>query len=86
MLWEAEGGSHAIQVTVDVDQLRCEIQEKYAEVAQTPEKGFHFHTGYRLTEILDYPSDIIGRLPAAAVGSFAGIGNPGLWGQWRKGG
>ena len=55
-------------------------------MAQTPEKGFHFHTGYRLTEILDYPSDIIGRLPAAAVGSFAGIGNPGLWGQWRKSG
>ena len=83
--WEAEGDSHAIQVTVDVDQLRCEIQEKYAEVAATPAKGFHFHTGYRLTEILDYPSDIIGRLPAAAVGSFAGVGNPRSLGPVEEG-
>ena len=34
-----------MQVTVDVDKLRTEIQDKYADVALTPEKGFHFHTG-----------------------------------------
>lgn len=74
-----------MQVSVDVDQLRSDIKEKYAEVAETPEKGFHFHTGYRLTEMLDYPSDIIGRLPASAVESFAGVGNPWALGPVEKG-
>ena len=74
-----------MQVTVDVEKLRCDIQEKYAEVAVTPDKGFHFHTGYRLTEMLDYPSDIIGRLPASAVESFAGVGNPWALGPVEEG-
>ena len=65
-----------MEVTIDVERLRSEVQEKYAEVADTPDKGFHFHTGYRLTEMLEYPSDIVGQLPAAAVESFAGVGNP----------
>jgi len=83
--WKAEGGNHSIQVTVDVDQLQCEIQEKYAEVAETPEKGFHIHTGYRLTGILGYPPDIISRLPVAAVESFAGVGNPWSLGTVEEG-
>jgi SAM-dependent methyltransferase len=74
-----------MQVNVDVDQLRSEIQEKYAEVAETPEKGFHFHTGYRLTEILDYPSEFINQLPASAVESFAGVGNPWTLGPVEEG-
>ncbi len=73
------------QITVDIERLRCEVQQKYAEVAKTPDKGFHFHTGYRLTEMLDYPSDIINRLPASAVESFAGVGNPGALGPVKEG-
>ncbi len=65
-----------MQVTVDVDKLRTEIQDKYADVALTPEKGFHFHTGYRLTEILSYPQENIKSLPESVVESFAGVGNP----------
>jgi len=30
---------------VNVETLRCQISDKYTEVAKTPEKGFHFHTG-----------------------------------------
>ena len=56
-----------MQVAVDVDKLRSEIQEKYADVALTPEKGFHFHTGYRLTEMLDYSKEMIERLPGSAT-------------------
>jgi hypothetical protein len=37
---------------VDVDTLRCEIRNEYAEVADNPQKGFHFHTGRRLAKIL----------------------------------
>ena len=35
----------ATQVTVDAEALHREVQVKYAEVALTPTKGFHFHTG-----------------------------------------
>ena len=62
-----------MQVKIDVERLRSEVQEKYADVALTPQKGFHFHTGYRLTEILGYPDEIIGRLPESAVESFASV-------------
>lgn len=75
----------AMKITVDVERLRSEVQEKYAEVAETPGKGFHFHTGYRLAEMLEYPSDIVGRLPAVAVESFAGVGNPWSMGPVEEG-
>jgi SAM-dependent methyltransferase len=61
---------------VDVEDLRCQIQDKYTEVAKTPEKGFHFHTGRPLALKLGYPADLIDQLPASAVESFAGTGNP----------
>ena len=66
-----------MQVTIDVEQLRSEVQEKYAGVALTPEGGFHFHTGQHLVEILDYPKEAVSRLPESAVESFAGVGN--IW-------
>ena len=37
---------------VDVETLRCEIQNEFAEVAKHPDKGFHFHTGRPLAKIL----------------------------------
>ena len=30
---------------VDADALRGQIRDKYTDVALTPDKGFHFHTG-----------------------------------------
>jgi SAM-dependent methyltransferase len=61
---------------VDRDELRTEIKAKYTEVALEPEKGFHFHTGRPLTRMLGYTSTDVDRLPASAVDSFAGTGNP----------
>jgi SAM-dependent methyltransferase len=61
---------------VDRNQLRTGIQAKYTEVAQQPEKGFHFHTGRPLAAMLGYPPDEVERLPSSAVESFAGTGNP----------
>ena len=61
---------------VDIDRLRTSIRAEYAAVATEPERGFHFHTGARLGAILGYPSDWIEDLPAAAVASMAGTGNP----------
>src|SRR2546428_11262108 len=61
---------------VDIETLRCQISDKYSEVAQTPEKGFHFHTGKPLALMLGYSQDILQSLPAGTLESFAGTGNP----------
>lgn len=61
---------------LDLEILREEIRKEYAEVACQPQKGFHFHTGLPLAQILGYPESWVEALPAGAVESFAGTGNP----------
>lgn len=61
---------------VDVETLRCEIQKEYAEVAEHPHKGFHFHTGRTLAVILEYDESLLEGIPESAIESFAGTGNP----------
>ena len=61
---------------VDQETLREEISKEYAEVAQNPGKGFHFHTGRALTEILGYDDSLLEGVPETAIESFAGTGNP----------
>jgi len=63
-------------LAVDVDALRASIRAEYAAVASEPERGFHFHTGYRLAAMLGYPARWIESLPPGAVASMAGTGNP----------
>jgi hypothetical protein len=36
----------------DLDRLRSAIREEYQRVAANPERGFHFHTGRKLAELL----------------------------------
>ena len=38
---------------VGFEILRYEIQHEYTEVANTPDKGFHFHTGRGLAKMLE---------------------------------
>lgn len=61
---------------VDLRELRTQVQLKYAEVAASPDKGFHFHTGRPLAAMLDYPSELVDPLPDQVVESFAGVNNP----------
>jgi SAM-dependent methyltransferase len=69
--------SQAISVPdVDVEYLRREIQNEYAEVALNPERGFHFHTGRPLAKLLGYDEALVDSIPESAVESFAGTGNP----------
>ena len=70
---------------IDRDELRRAISEKYRDVATNPELGFHFHTGRPLAAMLGYPSEALDRLPEANVASFAGTGNPFLFGDLRAG-
>ena len=66
----------ATHTTVDVDELRGHIKNKYAEVASSPGKEFHFHTGRVLADMLGYPAELLDALPEHVVGAFAGVGNP----------
>ena len=61
---------------VDVETLREAIRDEYAEVAENPEKGFHFHTGRPLAKKLGYSDDLIAAVPESSIPSLAGTGNP----------
>ncbi len=76
----------AVGVAVlDRDELRRRVSEKYREVAMNPELGFHFHTGAPLARMLGYEDEVVGLLPRATVDSFAGTGNPFLFGDLKPG-
>lgn len=70
---------------IDREELRANVQAKYTEVAESPEKGFHFHTGRPLAAILGYSDEWIAALPAGAIESFAGTGNPFEFGALQPG-
>jgi arsenite methyltransferase len=59
-----------------IETLRSEVSQEYAQVAQYPGLGFHFHTGRRLARMLEYQDAWLEGFPEAAIESFAGTGNP----------
>lgn len=65
--------------------LRQQIADKYTDVAQKPEMGFHFHTGRPLARMLGYPNEDVDWLPDYVVDSFAGTGNPFAHGRLNEG-
>jgi arsenite methyltransferase len=60
---------------VDVEVLREEIRKTYTDVSTTPEQQFIFPTGRAWAQELGYPEPELGRVPDAAVESFAGVAN-----------
>jgi arsenite methyltransferase len=52
------------------------VRRMYTDVAQMPDREFHFPTGRRACELLGYPAEQLDRLPSTAVESFAGVGYP----------
>ncbi len=58
--------------------LKDEIIRMYQEVADHPDREFHFYHGREAAERFDYPAAWLDRAPAGAVDSFAGVGNPHL--------
>jgi arsenite methyltransferase len=63
-------------LAVDVDELRSEVQSKYAAVAVDPSQDYHFHTGRFIAERCAYNAEVLDALPEVAVESFAGVANP----------
>ncbi len=60
--------------TLDTKELESRVKEMYREVAEHPEREFHFETGRELAERLGYPSSELDEIPAEAIDSFAGVG------------
>jgi arsenite methyltransferase len=59
---------------VDPQELDSHIAEMYREVANEAGRDLHFPTGRLLAEALGYPAELLDRLPAETVNSFAGVG------------
>jgi len=82
---EQHAGPGACPINLNVAQLRDAVRAEYAEVATNPSKGFHFHTGRPLAAMLGYDPDDVDPLPDVTVESFAGVGNPWIWGRLGPG-
>lgn len=52
------------------------VQLMYADVANNPDKEFHFPTGRQTCIFLGYPETLLDAIPVTAVESFAGVGYP----------
>jgi arsenite methyltransferase len=66
--------THTINGQVDPQELDRHIAQMYREVANGAKADLHFPTGRPLAEALGYPAELLDRLPAEAVSSFAGVG------------
>jgi arsenite methyltransferase len=77
----ANGAGVAQAIDVDTATLRKAIQDEYREVAEHPDKGFHFHTGRHLTRIVGYKDEWLTGVSERAIESFAGTGNPFAMGE-----
>jgi arsenite methyltransferase len=65
--------------------LKGEIIRMYQEVADHPEREFHFYHGREAAELFEYDREWLDRAPPAAVASFAGVGNPHLRSSIQRG-
>ena len=70
---------------LDVTLLRSEIQRTYTSVSNEPNQDFMFPTGRAWAQDLDYPSDLLARVPETSCESFAGVANPFSLGALHRG-
>jgi len=66
--------THPIDRGVDPEELDHRIAGMYRDVANGAGRELHFPVGRPLAEALGYPAEVLDRLPAEAVSSFAGVG------------
>ena len=67
--------STELEPLVDTAELREHVREMYREVADHPDREFHFETGGEVAARLGYPAEWLDAVPAAALASFAGVGH-----------
>ena len=68
------GATHPLTGGVDPEELARHVAEVYRDVANEVDKDLHFPTGRPLAEKLGYSTELLDRLPADAIRSFAGVG------------
>ena len=56
--------------------LRDEVAREYTDVAEDPERGYHFNTGRTALATNGYSSGWLEGIPEETIASFAGTGNP----------
>jgi arsenite methyltransferase len=61
--------------TVDTQELEAKVKDMYRHVATEPHGDYHFELGRPLAERLGYPVEVLDRIPAGAIESFAGVGH-----------
>jgi ubiquinone/menaquinone biosynthesis C-methylase UbiE len=59
---------------VETDELESRVKAMYRQVAEEADAELHFETGRGLAERLGYPTELLDRIPAEALESFAGVG------------
>jgi arsenite methyltransferase len=59
---------------VDARELETKVKDMYRHVAEQPHGAYHFEIGRPLAERLGYPTELVDRIPAGAIESFAGVG------------
>ncbi len=59
---------------MDPQELEAKVKDMYRHVAEEPQGKYHFELGRPLAEHLGYPADVLDRIPAGAIESFAGVG------------
>jgi arsenite methyltransferase len=57
-----------------VQELEAKVKDMYRQVAEEPGGAYHFEMGRPLAERLGYPAEVLDRIPAGAIESFAGVG------------
>jgi arsenite methyltransferase len=60
---------------VDTARLEIAVKEMYRAVAREEEAELHFEIGRPVAERLGYDPEILDRVPAPALASFAGVGH-----------
>jgi len=63
-----------LTASVDTAELESKVKDMYRQVATEPNAAYHFELGRSLAERLGYPADVLDRIPAGAIESFAGVG------------
>ena len=59
---------------LNTTELEAKVKDMYRHVAEEPQGKYHFELGRPLAEHLGYPADVLDRIPAGAIESFAGVG------------
>jgi SAM-dependent methyltransferase len=67
------------------EQIHEELRHRYATVAQQPKGQFPYPVGRESAERLQYRRNFLGRVPAALLERFVGVGNPFSLGEPQPG-